>query len=113
MWARTGLTCLIAEGSGTHDEVVRLLSQVSPNAATVTVITTAPFDVAFARAQADHTRGISKEHDFLRTVYDRWVTEMTRITADVLIDTSANTLEKSVSQVLTAIRSARRGLLYR
>lgn len=107
MWARTKLTCVIAEGSGSQDEVVRLLSQAPPNAATVTVVTTAPFDVAFARAQADHTRGMSKEHDFLRTVYDGWVSEITRITADVLIDTSAHTLEHSVSQVLTAIRSAR------
>lgn len=111
MWTRTGLTCVIAEGSGSQDEVERLLSQAPPNAATV--VTTVPFDVAFARAQADHTRGISREHDFLRSVYDRWVTEITRITANVLIDTSANTLEHSVSQSLTAIRSARRGLLDR
>jgi len=108
MWARAELTCVIAEGSGTQQEVSRLLSQAPASTTTVTVVTTAPFDVAFARAQADPTRGISKERSFLASVYERWSDEITRITADVLIDTSTLTIAHGVERVQEALSSARR-----
>lgn len=108
MWARTPLTCVVAEGVGTQEEVSSLLSQVPADALTVTVVTTVPFDVAYARAQSDPTRGISKEHSFLSAAHDRWSAELPRISADVLIDTSASTLGEGVKRIRAAIRSARR-----
>lgn len=56
-WARLGMSCVIAEGSGSRDEAERLRQQAPPAAVTVTVATTAPFEVALARAQGDPTRG--------------------------------------------------------
>jgi hypothetical protein len=108
MWARTALTCVVAEGVGTQDEVSSLLSQAPADALTVTVVTTVPFDVAYARAQTDPTRGISREHRFLSAVYDRWSAELPRVRADVLIDTSASTIGEGVDRIRAAIQSARR-----
>ncbi len=110
MWARTGITCVIAEGSGTHDEMLRLRSQAPASAATITVATTTPFEVAFDRAQADPTRGISKNREFLEGVYQRWTEELARINPDVLIDTGTVSVDLSVEQVRKKIASARADL---
>ncbi|MFT3876555.1 MAG: hypothetical protein QM708_09060 [Propioniciclava sp.] len=107
LWAHAELTCVIAEGSGSHDEVARLLDQAPPGSVTVTVVTTCPFEVAFARAQADPTRGISKEHRFLSRVYQRWAAERAKIGADIVVDTNAVTLAQGVERVRAAIAAAR------
>lgn len=109
MWARTELTCVIAEGSGSQDEVSRLLRLAPSDAVTVTVVTTAPFEVAFARAQTDPTRGISKERSFLSGVYERWSSEVAQIDADVLIDTSVLSVEQGIERIRVAVGSARGG----
>jgi cytidylate kinase len=106
-WARSELTCVVAEGSGSHGEVSRLLAQAPPTAAVVTVATTIPFQVAFSRAQADSTRGISREHAFLSKVYERWPSELALIDTDVLLDTSQLNIEESIERVQAAIGSAR------
>jgi thymidylate kinase len=107
LWARTELTCVIAEGSGTQEEVLRLMNQAPSDAVTVTVVTTAPFEVALDRAQADPTRGISKERGFLSSVYERWSREICRIDSDVVVDTSALTLDQGIERIRAAIGSAR------
>lgn len=107
MWAKTSLTCVVAEGSGTQDEVLKLLRQAPAGAAVVTVATTAPFEVAFDRAQADPTRGISKEREFLSGVYERWAHEADRIDPDVLIETNTVPINLSVDHVRDAIAVAR------
>jgi len=109
LWVRSELTCVVAEGSGSHDEVSRLLTQAPPTAAIVTAAITAPFQVAFARAQADSTRGISREHDFLSKVYERWPSELALIDADVLLDTSQLDIKESIERIQVAIGSARIG----
>lgn len=106
-WARAELTCVIAEGAGNQDEVARLLVQASTTAVVITVVVTAPFDVSFSRAQADPTRGVSRDHSFLSRRYARWPTEMARITSDVLIDTAEVSLEQSVELIRAAIGAAR------
>jgi thymidylate kinase len=108
LWARTDLSCVIAEGSGSADEVTRLRDQAPDDAAVVTVAATASFDTAFARAQADPTRGISKEHGFLSRVYELWADELERIEPDVVIDTSQVAVERGIQLVNSAIALARR-----
>jgi len=107
MWARADLTCVIAEGSGEPHEVARLLRQTPPNAVAITVATTAPFEVALARAQADPTRGRSKERDFLTRIYEAWPEKMAAIDAHLVIDTSVHTLPESVERVRSAVDHAR------
>ncbi|GAB2602011.1 hypothetical protein [Pseudactinotalea suaedae] len=107
MWARADLTCVIAEGSGEPDEVSGLLRQTPPDAVAITVATTAPFEVALARAQADPTRGRSKDRDFLSRIYDAWPDKMAAIDPSLVIDTSAHTLAECVERVRSAVDRAR------
>jgi hypothetical protein len=107
-WARTDLTCVVAEGSGSENEVARLRSQAPPGAVTITVATTAALEAAFARAQSDPTRGVSKEYDFLSGIYERWPAELARIDADLVIDTSALTVELGVEHIRAEIERKRR-----
>jgi energy-coupling factor transporter ATP-binding protein EcfA2 len=109
LWARTDLTCVIAEGSGSDEEVARLRAQAPDGARIVTVATTAPFETAYARALADPTRGVSKEHAFLSGVYERWADELARIDPDVTIDTAALTVEDGVRRIVSAIDAVRLG----
>jgi thymidylate kinase len=107
IWARADLTCVIAEGSGEPDEVSGLLRQTPPDAVAITVATTAPFEVALARARADPTRGLSKERAFLSRIYEAWPDKMAAIDPHLVIDTSAHTLPESIERVLSAVDRAR------
>ncbi len=100
LWARTDLTWVVAEGSGSRGEVERLLKQAPPGAVTTTVAVTATFETAFARARIDPTRGISKDHDFLRGVYDRWPDELAGIAPDVLLDTDRLDVDQCVARIV-------------
>jgi adenylylsulfate kinase-like enzyme len=106
-WARTDLTCVIAEGSGSAAEVAHLRAQAPEDAAVVVVAVTTSLDTAFARAQSDPTRGISKEHAFLSDVYQRWTHELIRIEPDVLIDSDQLTVDQGVQRVRSAAEAAR------
>lgn len=107
LWARTDLTCVVAEGSGSEDEVSRVRTQAPPGAVTVTVATTVALETAIARAQSDPTRGISKDHSFLSRVYQAWSDVLTRINPDTVIDTSQCTVEESVERVSVTLGAAR------
>lgn len=107
LWARSGLTCVIAEGSGHPEEVAALRRQAPAEAVVLTVATTTPFDVALARAQADPTRGVSKEHAFLSRIYGAWPDRLQAIAPDVVIDTDAVDLRESVERVREAVEHAR------
>lgn len=67
-WARADLTCVIAEGIASQDEVSIVLDHTPAAAAVVTVVMTTPFVAALPRAQADVTRGASRDRDWLATV---------------------------------------------
>ncbi len=107
LWARSELTCVIAEGSGSAGEVAGLLTQAQPGAATLTVATTTTLESAFDRAQADPTRGVSKELAFLREVYTAWPPELERMHPDVVVDTGSAPLDACVGLVDAALASAR------
>lgn len=107
-WARSGMTCVITEGTQSRDKIKRLLRQAPPGTAALTVVTTAPFEIAFSRAEGDRTRGVSREHDFLHAVYERWAKELAQIDRDLLLDTSVLTIDESVATILEAIDGARR-----
>lgn len=106
-WTRADLTCVIAEGSGSQDEVARLRAQARASAVVVVVAVTTPFLIAFARAQRDQERGVSREYGFLSAVYERWPDEMALMDADVVIDTEERSVEQGVALVRAAIKDAR------
>ena len=107
LWARTDLTSVIAEGSGSRDEVSRLEMQAPPGAVVITVATTVDFETALSRAQLDPTRGVSRERDFLSHVYDLWAEELGLIDADVVVDTGVLSVDEAVAHVSALIDTAR------
>lgn len=107
LWARTELTCVVAEGSGSDDEVSRLRAHAPPGAVTITVATTLDLETAIARAQLDPTRGISKDRNFLSRIYQGWTEELARINPDVVIDTDRCTVDQGVERVRATLASAR------
>lgn len=108
LWARTDLTAVIAEGSGSHDEVSLLRMQAQPGAVIVTVATTVALETAIARAEVDPTRGVSNDPTFLGRVYQQWPIELERMAPDVLVRMDHCTVEEAVARVNAAIGTARR-----
>jgi len=106
-WARADMTCVIAEGIASQDEVSILLDHIPVAAAIVTVVMTTPFEAALPRAQADPTRGPSRDRDWLADRYQEWSVEVDRLDADVHMDASALSVDQGVRQVQEAIESAR------
>lgn len=100
-----GLTVVIAEGVGSHGEGENVVSAAGTTAATAALTTT--FDVAFARAQADETRGISRDPAFLTRVYERWADALPTIGADVVVDTGALSVEEAVARLREALAQPR------
>lgn len=106
-WARADLTCVIAEGISSQDEVSILLDQVPMAAVMITVAMTTPFEAALPRAQADPTRRASRDRDWLAERYQEWSLEKARIAADVLLDASGMSLDQCVRKLSADIQSAR------
>ncbi|GAA2024389.1 zeta toxin family protein [Pseudokineococcus marinus] len=103
LWARTDLTCVVAEGSGTAPEVARLVRVAPPGTAVLTVAVTTDLPTAHARAQEDPTRGVSKDLAFLRGVYDRWPRERSAMAPDLVVDTTAADVADGVARVVDAL----------
>jgi len=106
-WARTDLTCVIAEGIASQEEVSNFLAHVPTAAALITIAVTTTFEAAWVRAQADPSRGTSRDHRFLRERYEWWSNEMARIDSDLLLDTSVVSVAQGVRLIVGAIGSAR------
>lgn len=98
-WLRSPLTVVIAEGPGSPSEVGGVLAQVPDGIEVITVVLTSTFEIAFARARDDPTRGVSREHSFLLREFERWATDMPLIEHSVLIDTGTASVEDSVSVI--------------
>ncbi|MFJ4221805.1 hypothetical protein [Curtobacterium luteum] len=108
LWLRAGMSCVIVEGVGTSEKVQALLQQAPAGVPALTVVTTAPFDVAFDRAQADPSRGVSRQEDYLRAVNNRWEDELPLIDADLTLHTDQDSLKQCVDAIRSQIALARR-----
>lgn len=106
-WLRTSLTLVIAEGPGTPGEITDLVTRAPPNTTVVTAALTSSFELALSRAQADVTRGVSRDRQFLADVFQRWSQDLPHIERDVLIDTGHSSVPDSVETLRAAIDSTR------
>lgn len=106
-WAKADLTCVVAEGISSRQEVSIVLDQLPSAAVVVTVAMITPFDTGLVRAQADLTRKMSRDPAWLSDRYDEWKLEMSRINAEVLLDASALSVQESVALLTEAVASAR------
>lgn len=104
-WLRTELDVVVAEGPGDPDEVAGVMAVVPAGTRVVSAVLTSDFDVALARAQADPTRGISRDPDFLGRIYAGWREHWPRLHADVAVDTGETSLDAAVTAIRATLGS--------
>lgn len=72
LWLASGIDIVVGEGTSSPTEVDQVLDQVPDGSRVFHVVLTADFEQALARAQADATRGLSRDRDFLRRDHQRF-----------------------------------------
>jgi shikimate kinase len=86
-WLEKPIPTVIAEGPETPKEIEQIMRHVGSDVSVRKVLITTSYETALARATQDPTRGLSKDPEFLRRMYQRF--ELTRpdIAHDVQFDT--------------------------
>lgn len=99
-WLDAGLDLVIAEGPGSRHEIEKVRTSVPAGTPVVTVVLTSSFEIAFARALTDPTRGVSRQQEFLSQEYRRWAEELPWLEHDLLLDTDTGDPEEIIRQIL-------------
>jgi adenylylsulfate kinase-like enzyme len=86
-WMRSAVDVVIAVGPfHTADERAALTRMLPDGAAALWVVIDAPVSVTFARAQADPTRGLSRDPGFHQRAHQRFREHLPTIPADQVFD---------------------------
>lgn len=112
-WARTELTCVVAEGIASQSELEVVTAQVPATAAITTIVMTTAVETAAPRALADPTRGISRDERWLAERYDEWQDELAHIDQDLDLDMGRLSVEQGVALAVSAIEATRTRALQR
>lgn len=102
-WLRTDIDMVVNEGTSTPGEIRQVLDHVPEGTAVFHVVRHAEYERALARAQADPSRGISKDPEFLRRAYDGFEAVAHLLPADLRLDVESETPERLADAVLAAI----------
>lgn len=110
-WARSELTCVVAEGIASQRELEVVTAQVPETAAITTIVMTTAVEIAAPRALADPTRGISRDERWLAERYDEWQDELARIDEDLDLGMGRLSVEQGVALAVSAIEVTRTRVL--
>lgn len=110
-WARSDLTCVVAEGIASRSEIDLVSARVPEPAAIMTIAMTTPLGTAVPRALADPTRGISRDERWLADRYDEWRRERALIDEDLALDMGTLSVQEGVARAVAAIEVKRSELL--
>jgi len=110
-WARSGLTCVVAEGIASRSEIDMVSARVPDTAAIMTITMTTSLDAATPRALADPTRGISRDESWLSDRYAEWRHERARIDEDLTLDMGSLSVQEGVACAVAAIEATRSGAI--
>ena len=102
-WLRTGIDMVVDEGTSTPGEIRQVLDHVPEGTAVFHVVLHAEYERALARAQADPSRGISKDPEFLRRAYDGFAAVAHLLPADLRLDVESEIPERLADAVILAI----------
>lgn len=102
-WLRTAIDMVVDEGTSTPGEIRQVLDHVPEGTAVFHVVLLAEYERALARAQADPSRGLSKDPEFLRRAYDGFEAVAHLLPADLRLDVESETPERLADAVLAAI----------
>ena len=98
-WLEKPIPTVIAEGPETPGEIEQILRHVGSGVSVHKVLIKARYETALARAVSDPSRGLSKDPEFLRRMYQRF--EGTR--ADIAHDLEFNTEAMSSNDIAQRI----------
>lgn len=104
-WLGAGLDVVIAEGGSTPEEARRVVGAAPAGTRVHVVAVTCRFEDALARAQADPTRGVSREEAFLRGAHEGFARALPELGADLVLDTSERDVDDAVRQLGTLLRA--------
>jgi hypothetical protein len=94
---------VIAEGPETPEEIEQILRHVGPQISALKVLITARYETALARAVSDPSRGVSKDPDFLRRMYQRFEGTRADIAHDLEFDTEELTSTEIAQRVIEGL----------
>lgn len=99
-WTRTGIDVVVDEGCSTLTGVEQVLAALPTGVSTLHAVLETSYDEALVRAQADPTRGLSRDPHFLREQYDDFARQVTIMPTDIHIQVSGITPEQVVRSIL-------------
>ncbi len=102
-WLATPTTTVIAEGLETPTEVNQLMSHVPSDVSVLSVLLIARYETARQRTSADPSRGISRDPDFLATMYQRFNNELPGLTYDLQLHSEDASPGALAARVVAAI----------
>lgn len=102
-WLATPIGTVVAEGPGSPEEIQLLLSRVPSGSEVIVVLLVSRYPTALARAQAEPTRGISRDPDFLDREYQRFLKALPDIRYDVRLDSEQGAPSVLADQVVEAL----------
>lgn len=102
-WLEAGFDVVIAEGVSTPEEARQVVAAAPAGTTVHVVAVTCRFEDALARAQADPTRGVSREEGFLRRAHEGFARALPELGADLVIDTSTCTVEDAAGRLVARI----------
>src|SRR5699024_5397237 len=91
---------VIAESVSDREEHERVLRSVPAGTPVLTVGLTCEVETALGRAQADPTRGLSRDEGFLRRAHARWAEQLPQLPTDLQLDSGTTSIDESVQRIL-------------
>ncbi|RCK69994.1 hypothetical protein DT076_08270 [Desertihabitans brevis] len=103
-WLRTGVDLVVSDGPGFEPEEQQTLADaLAPGTDVLRVLVDAPVAVTWPRAQADPTRGVSREHGFHHRLHERYRSVVDEIPVDLRLDSSRLNPDQMADAVLAVL----------
>lgn len=107
-WMRSAVDVVIAVGPVYTEEEQRALTRTLPDAVSVRwVVIDAPVSVTLARAQADPSRGLSRDPDFHHAAHRRFRDLLPAIPAELTFNSSVSSADDIAAAIVGKILSTR------
>lgn len=106
-WLEKPISTVIAEGPETPEEIEQIMRHVGPEVRVQKVLIKASYETALARAVSDPSRGLSKDPEFLRQMYQRFEGARADIAHDLEFDTEELSSHDIAQRVIEGLRELR------
>ncbi|MGX9898970.1 AAA family ATPase [Arthrobacter sp. SA17] len=102
-WLEKPIPTVIVEGPETPEEIEYVMAHVGPDVRVQKVLITTRYENALARAVSDPARGLSKDPEFLRQMYQRFERTRAHIFHDLEFDTGAMSSNEIAQRIIEGL----------